>query len=88
MWEPFLPKALSLNPGPTFYQHLTHKLLRSFTYHKSIGSDLSTEVPRPMPLNNIEDNALQFLSHDMCVEKQSSPYLNLLTKIKKSCVYS
>ena len=23
MWEPFLLKALSFNPGPTFYQHLT-----------------------------------------------------------------
>lgn len=44
MWKAFLLTTISFNPGPTFYQHLTHKLLHNLVYqkYKLQGPDLKT----------------------------------------------
>ena len=69
-WSTFLLNAINTNPGPIFYQYVTHTIMTELISQHYPLKDNQSSTPHGQDLTNIEENALRYIAGYICKKIQ------------------
>ena len=68
-WSTFLLNAINANPGPLFYQYVTHTIMTDLISKHYHLKDNQSLTQHSQDLTNIEENALRYIAGYIICQK-------------------